>query len=133
MIKHTVDTVVGMPATWSADAGYCSAANLAHVKTIEAEHATEFFISTRRMRHSALVPESRRGRIWANASLSERIARKLITKKGRKICARRKAIVEPVFGQIHTRQGKHVLLRGLENAAYEWELLAGCHNQRKTP
>ncbi|HAG60524.1 MAG TPA: IS1182 family transposase, partial [Arthrobacter bacterium] len=40
-------------------------------------------------------------------------------------------IIEPVFGQIHTRQGKHVLLRGLEQAAREWELLAGCHNLLK--
>ena len=38
------------------------------------------------------------------------MARKLKTKKGRTVYARRKAIVEPVFGQIHTRQGKFVLL-----------------------
>ncbi len=83
------------------------------------------------MKHSALIPESPRGRIPANATLGERMARKLKTKKGRKIYARRKTIVEPVFGQIHTRQGKHVLLRGLEKAAHEWELLAACHNLLK--
>jgi len=33
--------------------------------------------------------------------------------------------------QIATLQGKHVLLRGLENARSEWELLATCHNLRK--
>ena len=53
------------------------------------------------------------------------------TKKGRAVYARRKAIVEPVFGQIHTRQGKFVLLRGLEQAAHEWDLMAACHNLMK--
>ncbi len=49
----------------------------------------------------------------------------------RAVYARRKAIVEPVFGQIHTRQGKHVLLRGLGQAQDEWNVLAGCHNLMK--
>jgi hypothetical protein len=39
--------------------------------------------------------------------------------------------VEPVFGQIHTRQGKFVLLRGLEQAGHEWNLIAVCHNLMK--
>jgi hypothetical protein len=39
--------------------------------------------------------------------------------------------VEPVFGQIHTRQGKHVLLRGLEQAKQEWKPMPGCHNLLK--
>lgn len=83
------------------------------------------------MKHGRPVPESPRVRIPANATLTERMARKLKTKKGRAVYARRKAIVELVFGQIHTRQGKHVLLRGLEKASREWELMAGCHNLLK--
>ncbi len=131
MVKRTVDTVGAMPKAWTADAGYCSASNLEHVKEVEAGHATEFFISTRRRKHASPVPESPRGRIPANATLTERMARKLRTKKGKKIYARRKAIVEPVFGQIHTRQGKHLLLRGLAKAQQEWKLLAACHNLMK--
>ena len=42
------------------------------------------------------------------------MARKLRTKTGQASYARRKAIVEPVFGQIATLQGKHVPLRGPE-------------------
>jgi hypothetical protein len=38
--------------------------------------------------------------------------------------------VDPVFGQINTRQGKHVLLRGLKKASAEWKLMAG-HNLLK--
>jgi len=71
------------------------------------------------------------GRIPKDLTLKQRMARKLRTKTGKADYARRKAIVEPVFGQIATLQGKHVLLRGLDNARSEWELLAACHNLRK--
>jgi len=82
MIKRAMDTVGGTPKTWSADPGFCSAVNLEHVKDVEAEHATEFFISARRMKHTAPIPDSPRGRIPANATPGERMARKLRTKKG---------------------------------------------------
>lgn len=59
------------------------------------------------------------------------MARKLKTEAGKKAYARRKAIVEPVFGQIHTRQGKYLLLRGLDHASHEWDLIAGAHNLLK--
>ena len=59
------------------------------------------------------------------------MARMLKTTRRRAVYAPRKAIVEPVFGQIHTRQGKFVLLRGLEQAAHEWDLIAACHNLMK--
>ncbi|MCY0905985.1 hypothetical protein [Arthrobacter sp. H14-L1] len=62
MIEHTVATVAVTPQTCNADAGYCSAANLAHVKTIRPEHPTEFFIPTRHIKHSTPVPESRGAR-----------------------------------------------------------------------
>ena len=133
MIERTRQTLGQLPAQWTIDAGYCSAANLEHARQIEAESAggTEFFIATGRLKHGEEIPEAPRGRIPGNATLKERMARKLKTKRGRAVYARRKAIIEPVFGQIHTRQGKHVLLRGLEQAAHEWNLISGCHNLLK--
>lgn len=54
------------------------------------------------------------------------------TKPGKAAHSRRKAIVEPVFGQIMTRQnGRQRLLRGEDGARGEWRLLAACHNLRK--
>ncbi|MEI6624392.1 MAG: transposase, partial [Actinomycetes bacterium] len=61
----------------------------------------------------------------------QQMADKLRTEDGKAAYARRKTIVEPVFGQIDTLQGKHVLLRGLANARNEWRLLAACHKLRK--
>ncbi len=59
------------------------------------------------------------------------MARKLRTKPGRAAYKRRKAIVEPVFGQVDTCQGgKALLLRGIEGAEGEWHLLLACHNFR---
>ena len=72
------------------------------------------------------------GRIPADATPKQRMARKLRTKPGRAAYARRKAIVEPVFGQIITcHNGRTLLLRGLDGARAEWRLLAACHNLRK--
>ena len=51
---------------------------------------------------------------------------------GRADYARRKAIVEPVFGQMKVRQGAGLLrLRGFEGAQGEWPLHSLCHNLRK--
>jgi hypothetical protein len=47
--------------------------------------------------------------------------RKLKTKVGAAIYARRKCIVEPVFGQIKQARGfRQFLLRGLEKVQGEW-------------
>jgi transposase len=133
MLELTRETTGSMPAQFLADAGYCSAKNLEHARGIEEASAakTAFFIATGRLKHGEQVPDAPRGRIPNDATVRERMGRRLKTKKGRAVYARRKAIIEPVFGQIHTRQGKHVLLRGLEQARQEWNLIAGCHNLLK--
>ena len=60
------------------------------------------------------------------------MARRLRTKKGRADYARRKAIVEPAFGQMNIRQHAGALrLRGRAGAQGEWTLHVICHNLRK--
>jgi hypothetical protein len=114
------------------DAGYCSEDNLAAAAARQDEHGTDTLIATGRLKHGEQVPAAPRGRIPANATPKQRMARKLRTKPGRAGYARRKAIVEPVFGQIMTVQnGRRLLLRGLAGARGEWRLLAACHNLRK--
>ncbi|MFD5989748.1 IS1182 family transposase [Streptomyces cyaneofuscatus] len=114
------------------DAGYCSETNLQAAKDRQLACGTDTFMATGRLAHDEQVPPAPRGRIPANATLKERMARKLRTKPGKTAYSRRKAIVEPVFGQIMTcQQGRQLLLRGEDGARGEWRLLAACHNLRK--
>jgi len=120
------------PGEVLADAGYCSEANLDQAAGLTAATGTEFFIATGRTKHDEPIPNAPRGRIPNSATPKQRMARKLTTKKGRATYARRKVIVEPVFGQMSTLQNaKQLLLRGLDGAKGEWLLLAACHNLRK--
>ena len=130
MTEQTIANTGSAPKQFLADAGYCSESNLKAVTDITEQTGTDFLIATGRLSHDETVPAAPRGRIPKDCTPKQRMARKLRTKPGRAAYARRKVIVEPVFGQIATLQGKHVLLRGLDNARGEWKLLAACHNLR---
>ena len=89
-------------------------------------------IATGRQKHGEKTPAAPRGRIPKDLTPRQRMTRKLHTKKGKTDYARRKAIVEPVFGQMKTVQHAGQLrLRGLDNVQGEWTLQALCHNVRK--
>ncbi|WP_455771738.1 IS1182 family transposase [Streptomyces lavendulae] len=114
------------------DAGYCSETNLKAARDRQLTCGTDTFMATGRLAHDEQVSPASRGRIPQDATLKERMARKLRTKPGKAAYSRRKAIVEPVFGQIMTCQnGRQLLLRGEDSARAEWRLLAGWHNLRK--
>jgi transposase len=115
-------------AVLTADAGYFSEEN---VTTCE-QHKLDPFIATGRFKHSEPPPPAPRGPIPNDATPKQRMARKTRTKKGRKIYSRRKAIVEPVFGQIGTVQdGRRVLIRGKPAARAQWRLECAIHNLLK--
>jgi hypothetical protein len=64
--------------------------------------------------------------------VKEKMARKLRTKRGRAEYARRKAIIEPVFGQIKQGRGfRQFLMRGLRKMKAEWKLVCLTHNLLK--
>ena len=66
------------------------------------------------------------------ATAKERMAAKVRTPAGKALYARRKVIVEPVFGQIKEARGfRRFLLRGLENIRGEWRLVCLTHNLLK--
>ena len=57
---------------------------------------------------------------------------KLHTTAGQAVYKMRKAVVEPVFGQIKERRGlRGFLMRGLEKAAAEWQIICLTHNLLK--
>ncbi len=116
------------PRRLLADAGYASDDNLTALE----ERGIDAYIAVGRDRHGAPVPQPPRGRIPAGLSRRDRMGRKLRTKAGRRHYARRKAIVEPVFGQIKEARGfRRFSLRGLEQVQAEWLLVAAVHNLGK--
>jgi transposase len=132
MLDQSAQNTGVHPKQALVDAGYCSETNLEAAKERQLACGTDTFMATGRLAHDEQVPPAPRGRIPANATLKERMARKLRTKPGKAAYSRRKAIVEPVFGQIMTCQnGRQLLLRGEDGARSEWRLLAACHNLRK--
>jgi transposase len=115
-------------ATLSADAGYFSEDNI----RITSGHGLDPHIATGRFKHSEPPPPAPRGPIPKNATPKQRMARKLKTKKGRVVYSRRKAIVEPVFGQIDTVQdGRSLRLRGKPAARAQWRFTCAVHNLLK--
>jgi hypothetical protein len=112
----------------TADAGYFSEEN---VKTTTA-HGLDPHIATGRFKQSEPQPPAPRGPIPKDATPKQRMARKLKTKKGHAPYARRKAIVEPVFGQMQTVQDAHqLLLRGKPAARAQWRFQCAIYNLLK--
>jgi len=116
------------PGRLLADAGYASDENLAHLEA----RGIDAYVATRRDRHSQSPPAAPRGRIPRGLSRRERMARKLATKRGRAHYARRKVIVEPVFGQVKEARGfRRFSLRGKAKVTAEWHLECAVHNLGK--
>jgi transposase len=123
-----IDAALREGATLAADAGYLSAENIATTTA----HGLDAHIATGRQQHSDPPPLAPRGRIPSDATPRQRMARKLKTKKGRAVYAKRKTIVEPVFGQMQTVQdAKALLLRGEDAARAQWRFHCAVHNLLK--
>jgi transposase len=123
-----IDSELPDDAALTADAGYFSGENV----TITTEHGLDPFIATGRFKHAEPPAPAPRGPIPKDATPKQRMARKLKTKQGHATYARRKAIVEPVFGQMQTIQdAQRLLLRGKEAARAQWRFQCAVHNLLK--
>ena len=116
----------GNPRELSADAGYCSAANLRTVS----RRRIKGYIATGRQQHGNKSATAKR---WAKpSSLVARMSTKLRRAGYRSRYRLRKQVVEPVFGQIKQARGfRQFLLRGIEKVKAEWALICTAHNLRK--
>jgi transposase len=113
------------PQRLSADAGYYSEDGVNAVVAAEIDP----YIATRREKHSDPPPAAPRGRIPQHLPAKARMERKLRTQAGRAVYKMRKAIVEPVFGQIKGARGfVRFLLRGQVKVRGEWALVTTAHN-----
>ena len=115
---------------FTADAGYFSEENMDAVDSNA--RIDDAFIATGRQKHNDPIPECPKGRPPKDLTAKEKMARRNRTKKGRAEYARRKVIIEPVFGQIKEALGfRNFLLRGLKKMQGEWNLICLTHNLLK--
>lgn len=113
-----------------ADSGYCSEKNLEALDAEEnPERRIDGYLATERQKHGEYKETCPRGPLPKGATRVDRMRRKLKTKTGKAVYAARKAIVEPVFGQIKQARGfRQFLLRGLDKVRGEWSLVCLTHN-----
>ena len=120
------------PRTALADAGYWSEAN---VTACSCPEGLELLIATTKdwkQRKALRERGCPRGRIPRHISPRERMERKLLTQRGRRLYRLRGITVEPVFGQIKEEQGcRRFMRRGLHAAQSEWCLMGTTHNLLK--
>jgi len=124
MLRLTISNCGAVPDKALADAGYWSEAN----EKAALEMGIDPYIATGRLRRGELESPPV-GRIPKGLGAKERMRRKLRTRKGKALYARRKAIVEPVFGQVKEPRGlRQFLLRGLDKVRGEFSLITLTHN-----
>ena len=127
MLERTIANTGQIPKTLLGDTGYWSEDNAAACE----KRGVDPYIATGRLPHG-LPPPPIFGPIPKDLDAKGRMARKLRKKEGREIYAKRKTIVEPVFGQTKEGRGlRRFLLRGLEKVDGEWLLWGTTHNLNK--
>ncbi len=115
-----------VPDELSADAGYCSEANLEQLN----RHAIRGYVATGRGHHAQ--PTATGKRSPDPDSFTGQIEARLRRGGWRSRYRLRKIVAEPVIGQIkHARAFRQLLLRGLERARGEWSLMCTAHNLLK--
>ena len=119
MIEKVLANTGSQPQAVSADTGYWSPGNVVDPRVA----GVDLHISVGRQKHGEKVAEAT-GPPPEDATLREAMEPKLRTEAGRSIYKMRKAIVEPVFGQIKERRGfRRFSFRGLSSVGLEWELI----------
>ena len=127
LLAQTIANCGKAPRRLSGDAGFFSEDNVAYATGL----SVDVHLATGRRKHGEPLPVVR-GRPPANLTPKQRMARKLATKQGAAVYARRKVIVEPPFGQIkEARSFRRFLLRGVAKVRGEWSLITMTHNLLK--
>ncbi|MGY4498401.1 hypothetical protein ACVWYH_002332 [Bradyrhizobium sp. GM24.11] len=114
------------PDEASADAGYCSQANL---RTL-IRRRIEGYVATGRQKHGTKAATTKRK--LKSGTLIARMSTKLKRAGYRSRYRLRKQIVEPVFGQIKQARGfRQFLLRSIDKVKAEWAMICTAHNLTK--
>ena len=118
------------PEAVLADSGYCSEGNLEYLDSAEQpERKIEGYIATGKQKHEEHRQPCQQGPLPKGATRVQQMKQKLQTEVGKAVYARRKCVVEPVFGQIKQARGfRQFLLRGKRKIEGEWALVCATHN-----
>jgi transposase len=124
MMERVRANCEAMPKILSADTGYFSEANI----TYAAKSGIDAYIPARKCDAAKLTTVPGTEKLIAHWAMQDKVS----SPRGRAIYAKRKVLVEPVFGQIKSAMGfRRFSLRGLQKAASEWAIVCACHNLLK--
>ena len=128
MVQKLKENLDATPETLSADTGYWSEESFSH----DALNGVDVLVPPDAENRGKVTPGQE---LPANAPRTERaeaMRARLKNPAEAAIYAMRKAIVEPVFGQIKERRGfRRFSLRGLAQVRAEWALICLTHNLLK--
>lgn len=127
MVEATLTNVGQKPETVSADAGYFSTAAIGDQRLT----GINILVPPDRQKHGEKpeTPDEPQGR---DDSATEAMRAKLRLEPNRDLYRQRKAVVEPVFGQVKEVRGiRRFQLRGLAQVSAEWSLICLTHNLLK--
>lgn len=135
LVEQTRENLDAYPTTLTADAGYWGEVNGAFCENAE----MDAYISTRRRKHrehqgaQTVDPDARPPPPpAARTQRGQEMEAKVKSETGREAYAKRKWVVEPVFGQTKDARGfRRFHLRGLQKARSEYSLLCTGHNLLK--
>ncbi len=126
MLEQTRDNCGDYPKSATADAGYWKPTHETECDKI----GVDVYIAQKRKRHHEKAGAEADTEATDEARCS--MATKLTSDQGKRIYARRKAVVEPVNGQIKEARGfRRFHLRGITAVQGEWDLVTACHNLLK--
>lgn len=128
MARKVVENVGRLADVTSADAGYWSEKAVGHREL----STTELLVPPDRLKHGDPVSQTGAGPGTSDGTSAARMRKKLQSSTGHELYKMRKAIVEPVFGQMKEVRGfRRFLLRGLEQVRCEFALISLTHNLLK--
>ncbi|HEY6351476.1 MAG TPA: IS1182 family transposase [Candidatus Angelobacter sp.] len=130
MLGQVEENTGSKPQSASADNGYWSNQQMEDPRV----QGVDLYIATGKQKHGGLGAAREEPEEPGNeaASLLEQMKAKLKSEAGQELYRKRKAIVEPVFGQIKEwRSFRRFLLRGLCQVRAEWKLICLSHNVLK--
>jgi transposase len=127
MLKRVEQNMGAKPEAATADTGYFSAeqVNDERVRNID------LYVAIGKQKHGESEVATEASPPPEDSERAQ-MRQRLQTEQGKAIYRMRKAIVEPVFGQIKEWRGfRRFSLRGLEKAGAEWKLICLTHNLLK--